>query len=227
MVDREELERFLQQGLSLAQIGALTSRDASTVGYWVRKHGLKAVHRGRSEARGGIGRDELVGLVEEGLSTREIADRVDRSLGTVRHWLRVHGLKTKHPARRRIAAGTRGVDPARRVMECHRHGSTEFWLETRGIYRCLKCRSEAVSRRRRRVKEILVAEAGGACEVCGYDRWIGALHFHHREAETKLFGLSDRGFTRSIDSARAEAGKCVLLCSNCHAEVEAGMVSVA
>ena len=109
-------------------------------------------------------------------------------------------------------------------MTCIHHGEAEFWLEARGIYRCLKCRSEAVSRRRRRLKEILVEEAGGKCAVCGYDRHIGALQFHHREPSVKAFGFSDRGFTRSLDVVRAEAKKCVLLCSNCHAEVEADMV---
>jgi hypothetical protein len=32
--------------------------------------------------------------------------------------------------------------------------------------------------------------------------------------------------TRALDAARAEARKCVLLCSNCHAEVEAGAVQL-
>ena len=32
-----------------------------------------------------------------------------------------------------------------------------------------------------------------------------------------------RGVTRSLAAARAEAAKCVLLCANCHAEVEAGV----
>jgi hypothetical protein len=112
-------------------------------------------------------------------------------------------------------------------MSCGRHGVTEFWLERRGIYRCLRCRSEAVSRHRRRLKERLVAEAGGCCSRCGYDRYIGALQFHHRDGEVKEFGLGARGFTRSLDAARAEAAKCVLLCANCHSEVEAGIVKAA
>lgn len=91
----------------------------------------------------------------------------------------------------------------------------------------MRCRSEAVSRRRRRLKEILVAEAGGACGLCGYDRYIGALQFHHRDDANKEFGLGDRGLTRSLDALRAEAAKCILLCANCHAEVEAGIVNVA
>ena len=30
--------------------------------------------------------------------------------------------------------------------------------------------------------------------------------------------------TRSLERLREEAGKCVLLCANCHAEVESGFV---
>jgi hypothetical protein len=72
-----------------------------------------------------------------------------------------------------------------------------------------------------------VREAGGRCHLCGYDRWVGALQFHHLHGEHKEFGLADRGLTRSLEAVRAEASKCVLLCANCHSEVEAGMVKVA
>ena len=43
---------------------------------------------------------------------------------------------------------------------------------------------------------------------------------------TKEFALSPEGVTRSLERARAEARKCVLLCANCHAEVEAGAASL-
>jgi hypothetical protein len=71
------------------------------------------------------------------------------------------------------------------------------------------------------VKAILVAEAGGGCSRCGYARSVAALHFHHVDPRTKAFSLSFAGVTRSIAAARKEAAKCVLLCANCHAEVEA------
>jgi hypothetical protein len=225
-VGAEILESYLRQGLSLEAIGRLTGRHPSTVGYWVKQHGLAAVHRDRHAPRGGVDRDTLATLVEEGLSTREIAGRIGFSQSTVRHWLRKHGLRTVR-ARRKNSRGVRGVHADRIEMECGTHGLTEFWLEARGIYRCLRCRSEAVARRRRRLKEILVADAGGACSVCGYDRHIGALQFHHREGSAKKFGLSDRGLTRSLAAVRAEAAKCVLLCANCHSEVEAGIVKLA
>jgi 5-methylcytosine-specific restriction endonuclease McrA len=79
---------------------------------------------------------------------------------------------------------------------------------------------------RRRKKARLVAEAGGACVICGYSGYFGALEFHHREPAQKSFGLSERGMTRSIERLRAELAKCVLLCSNCHAEVEGGVTAL-
>jgi DNA-directed RNA polymerase subunit RPC12/RpoP len=226
-MDRDELERYLRQGWSLAKIGKLTGRHPSTVGYWVKQHGLAAVHRDRHAPRGGVSRKRLSALVDEGLTTRAIAERLGLSQSTIRHWLRTHGLQTHRQRRGPEGKGIRGQSPDRRIMTCFRHGETEFWLEGRGIYRCLRCRSEAVSKRRRRVKEILVREAGGRCERCGYDRFVGALQFHHCTSKTKAFGLSERGMTRSLDAARAEAAKCMLLCSNCHAELEGGIFEAA
>src|SRR5215218_4159614 len=170
-MDASVLEAYLRQGLSLDRIGRLTGRDPSTVGYWVKKHGLAAVHRDRHAPRGGIERETLAAVVDEGLSTREIAERLGLSQSTMRHWLRKHGLRTELARRRNSMPG--GTPFA--TMTCKHHGLTEFRLEGRGAYRCARCRSDAVSKRRRRLKEILVAEAGGRCMICGYDRYVGAL----------------------------------------------------
>jgi hypothetical protein len=59
--------------------------------------------------------------------------------------------------------------------------------------------------------------------VCGYDRCAGALCFHHIDPATKSFPLTVAG-GRSLPALRAEARKCVLVCANCHAEIEAGLV---
>lgn len=76
------------------------------------------------------------------------------------------------------------------------------------------------------MKAILVAEAGGACVLCGYDRCERALSFHHLDPATKEFGVAFRGHARSLDRARAEAAKCALVCANCHMEIEAGLASI-
>jgi hypothetical protein len=49
---------------------------------------------------------------------------------------------------------------------------------------------------------------------------------NHLDPAEKRFGLGSRGLARSIAALREEARKCVLLCSNCHAQVEAGVVAL-
>jgi len=56
---------------------------------------------------------------------------------------------------------------------CPTHGRTEFVLEGRGYYRCKRCRMQRVMDWRRRAKALLIAEAGGCCRICGYDRCRG------------------------------------------------------
>jgi hypothetical protein len=162
-------------------------------------------------------RAELLDHVEAGLSIREIAARTGRSPATVKKWLRLHALKTHRAARRVVDA------PERSQYLCPVHGLTECTSRGDGGRRCLRCRSEAVTRRRRRVKAELVAEAGGRCMLCGYDRCVAALQFHHVDPAAKRFSLSHAGVTRSLERARHEARKCVLVCANCHAELETGV----
>ena len=79
-----------------------------------------------------------------------------------------------------------------------------------------------MTRRKQLVKETLVDEAGGRCVICGYDHCIINLGFHHVDPNEKSFQLS-MNTTKALDDYRAEAKKCVLLCANCHGEVEAGI----
>lgn len=217
-MDRASLEELLGRGLSLAEIGRRLGRHESTVAYWMAKHGLVAAKRAEHMARGGVERDRLSGLVDRGMSAGEIALEVGLSKTTVRHWLREYGLVTQWAARRQASLEGRPT----MVLSCPRHGATPFRLQGRGGYRCARCVAEAVSRRRRKVKQILVEEAGGSCVNCGYRRCISALSFHHLDPTEKSYSLSQRGVTRSLAKARAKASKCVLLCANCHAEIEAG-----
>jgi len=55
---------------------------------------------------------------------------------------------------------------------------------------------------------------------------VAALHFHHVDPSCKSFHLSMQGVARSLKAARAEMAKCVLLCANCHAEVEQGVAAL-
>ncbi len=228
-MERARLESFLAEGLSLAEIGRRTGKDHSTVGYWCKRYGLTPTGRARYAPKGGLSRAELEPLVEARLSERRIAERLGVSVSTVRYWRARHGLTPTQPrgARSEAAAEARARGVGVIELECPIHGLAAFRIYDYGRTRCLCCRSEAVSRRRRRVKRILVAEAGGRCRLCGYDRCPEALEFHHVDRSSKDFALSAAGVTRSLARARQEARKCVLLCANCHAEVEAGVSIVA
>jgi DNA-binding transcriptional ArsR family regulator len=217
-MNRQWLEERLTAGDSYEEIAREARRHPSTVSYCARRHGLASAHVSRHAARGGIDRDTLAALVDEGLSIRAIAERLDLSYTTVRHWLREYALQTRRAHRSKLQANGDGV-----VGTCPRHGETSFVIRRDGgRWRCLKCRAEAVTRRRQKVKAILVSEAGGRCALCGYNRCVGALGFHHVDPAEKRFGISLRA-SRSLGRARSEARKCVLLCANCHAEVERGV----
>jgi DNA-binding CsgD family transcriptional regulator len=228
-MDRGALERMLGEGLPLAEIGRRADRHEATVAYWLRRHGLAAAGRARHASKGRLTHGELAALVDAGRSIAQIAARVGRSKSTIRHWLRRYGMKTHGASdQRRVLETKRPKDAglSEALMLCSAHGETSFVLDERGYYRCRRCRSASVSRRRRRLKQTLVLEAGGACRLCGYSRCLSALEFHHLEPENKAFALSEEGVTRSIARARAEARKCALLCANCHAEVESGIANV-
>jgi hypothetical protein len=167
--------------------------------------------------------------MEDGASIAQISTHFARSKATIRHWLDRYGLSTRGAGGRRVREGSREARAAGLLETTLRrpvHGPGEHVRESRGYNRCRRCRRAAVVRRRRKVKRILVAEAGGACQCCGYDRSIAGLEFHHLDPSEKDFGIAQKGMGRSIERLRVEARKCVLLCSNCHAEVEAGVRSI-
>lgn len=216
------LEECLERGMSLEAIGRKVDKHPSTVGHWLKKYGLTACGAGKFAPRGGIDRDELRGLVEGGATLAEMAEALDRNGSTIRYWLRRHEIAIPSRARR-----PRCGDESRfATFRCTRHGVTEFVLEGRGYYRCKRCRAAAVAKRRRTVKRRLVEDAGGACVICGYSRWVGALQFHHVDPASKEFHIAMRGYSRSLARSRAEARKCVLLCANCHSEVEGGFATL-
>jgi DNA-binding CsgD family transcriptional regulator len=231
-MDRDQLNAWLDAGLSLPQIGMLTNRDPSTVGYWVQKYRLTANGKERYAPRGGLTREQLEPLVERGATLQQIAEELGRSVSTIRHWLRKYGLRTRNRRGLRTGLAREEIELALKngartlTRECKRHGETTFVIENSGRTRCRRCRMERVVEWRRRKKATLVAEAGGRCQRCGYDRCFAALEFHHLDPKTKSFALSLRGVTRSLDACRAEAEKCALLCANCHAEVEVGAASL-
>jgi hypothetical protein len=79
---------------------------------------------------------------------------------------------------------------------------------------------EAQKRRGLARKLELVEATGGRCTICGYNKNLAALTFHHTELDTKDFKLDMRSMSnRSFESVLSELDKCILVCQNCHAEL--------
>lgn len=105
---------------------------------------------------------------------------------------------------------------------CKHHGETDFLrTKSENHKRCVKCRSEAVQRRRDKLKQLSVDYLGGKCSRCGYCKCIQALDFHHKDPTQKDFSIAHKGHTRSWERVKSELDKCILLCANCHREVHA------
>lgn len=225
-MDAVQLEAWLAEGFSLDQIGALVGRHPSTVAYWLKKHGLLANGHDKHSPKGGLDRDELATLVDDGNTLAVISEQFEVSIRTVRYWIDRYELP--RPRANRRGDIDQAVEEGRRTLfrECVEHGWTTFVIENSGRARCRQCRIDRVSAWRRRTKAMLVEEAGGCCQICGYAKHQAAMQFHHLDPSQKSFALSLRGITRSIDALRREAKKCVLLCANCHAMVEVGAARV-
>jgi len=71
---------------------------------------------------------------------------------------------------------------------------------------------------------MLIEEAGGCCAICGYDRCAVTLTFHHVDRDVKSFPMSMHP-TKSLAAYREELQKCVLVCANCHGEIEARVIT--
>lgn len=69
-------------------------------------------------------------------------------------------------------------------------------------------------------KRTLVEIAGGKCILCGYDKCLRALTFHHRNPQDKKFELNVSEIkSKNWDLVLLELKKCELLCVRCHCEI--------
>ena len=108
------------------------------------------------------------------------------------------------------------------IRNCRIHGDTEHALYVSGRHKqwkCLKCQVASTYVKRAKLKLKAVDYKGGKCEICGYDKNLSALEFHHVNPESKEFAVSVDGYKYSWERNQKELDKCILVCSNCHREL--------
>ena len=81
---------------------------------------------------------------------------------------------------------------------------------------CKGCFNKRSVEYRRSLKLKGIERLGGKCQSCGYNKYVGALEFHHKDAAEKDITIAGRGL--KWDTIKHEIDKCILLCANCHRE---------
>lgn len=173
-------------------------------------------------------KEEILKLYGEGLSYNKIAEKIGCSKGTISYHCRKNNLGTEYR--------TFNEEDKHKILDLYikkRMSNKSISVEMNSSVYMVKTitsnvqrdkivsKSRAVIDWRKRTKLRLIAFFGGKCKLCGYDRHEGALEFHHLDPSKKDFSIS--GKSHSFNRLLEEAKKCVLLCSNCHSEVHAGI----
>ena len=79
-----------------------------------------------------------------------------------------------------------------------------------------------------KIKRDAVNYKGDKCQVCGYDKCLTALEFHHIDPAKKEKSLNSRGIDRrkSLSTLKPELDKCILVCCRCHREIHENIIKL-
>jgi hypothetical protein len=169
-------------------------------------------------------KDKLKEKIDEGFSTYDLAKHFNSSQTNIRYWLRKFGINTNHFG---AASGCRNGKlclfcsqdlTGKKMKFCSSKCKTD-WNYANGTEENPNTlqRQKRVSKER---KLALIEMMGGGCSICGYNKNLAALSFHHRSPENKTFNLDSRKLSNTrMESILEEVKKCDLVCCNCHAEI--------
>ncbi len=158
--------------------------------------------------------------INDGLSLNKISKQTNKSLTTVRYWVNKHKLSSCHKNFKQKVrlqeSDTKYCTKCNNTLDIN-----EFYTrrDSKGhTSYCKVCTNKQTTMRQRLLKQLAVDYKGGCCVNCGYNKYIGALEFHHTNPDEKDFTIANCKHTAFNDKIKLELDKCVLLCSNCHRE---------
>lgn len=168
--------------------------------------------------------------IDKKLSGNQIAKLVNKSANTISYWLTKFDLKTSHLSFK--DKPLKDYCGERYCPRCNDKKPLNEFYNRRGkegssVY-CKKCTSNQSLERQRELKLKCVEYKGGKCQIqgCGYNRYQGALEFHHLDPEEKDFNLGELKSYSFNDKVKKELDKCMLVCSNCHREIHGGVIKI-
>lgn len=162
----------------------------------------------------------LINEIEKGLSQRQIAESLNCSQSTIKHWLKKFGLKTL------TTSEFRNLDLPKDMKKCNSCGEIknkkDFYFNSGTRDKLMSCCSICSNKKRvnrGRANKIKIIEyKGNKCEHCDLhinDSHYSVFDLHHNDPTKKDPKFSSFKYW-AWDKIVNEIDKCSLLCSNCH-----------
>ena len=158
-----------------------------------------------------MNKETLINQINQNLSTWQIAAQSNTTQANVRYWLKKYNLQT-----------IRTINKESKLKLCPKCNiskpKSEFYQSKKSSSYCKSCIVESNLERQRNTKSLAVEYKGGKCSICGYNKSMAALEFHHinpNEKDKDYFNMRG-GLSPKL---KTELDKCVLLCANCHREI--------
>lgn len=109
---------------------------------------------------------------------------------------------------------------SKKCLKCGKEFFPKKQAKTRQYcYECMPIENYSRTDFSRQVKLWGLEYKGKKCNICGYDKCIAALEFHHLEEKTKEFELSSHESSTNWEDIKKELDKCIVVCANCHREI--------
>ena len=87
-------------------------------------------------------------------------------------------------------------------------------------YKSKEQRKHRERKRSRERKAFVDSFKAKGCALCGYNKCMAALEFHHPEDNKKI----EISQCWSMEAIKKEIHKCTCVCANCHREIHAGLI---
>lgn len=172
-------------------------------------------------------KEKMVELFDNGLNYTQIANRLECSKGTISYHL-TSFIKKRKKEKADLIKNIEKSLPKNREEFIKSYGSVlthrekQYFLNN--FYKLPDKGSkkgnvpkEYYQTKRYRIKKEMVEYKGGECEMCGYQKSLRALQFHHKDPSKKDFNIG--GITAMNENVKKELDKCILVCANCHSEI--------
>lgn len=165
-----------------------------------------------------VDKNKLLDLYNQDKTTKEISEYFQIGRSTVLKYLKQLGLKSKSKV------GSNNTRQRKYICKhCGETDKNKFvdWCYTL----CKSCNNIRSSKYVVQRKLDCIKYKGGKCSICGYNKYYGALEFHHLDPNIKENGKQAITNIKK-EFLYEELDKCVLLCSNCHREVHANLIQI-